>query len=101
MTSRFGASWTGWLDPQTERALAAALRCCSWNEAEAALAELVEQSPDHPSVFDVIARVEAVRRRGELVTSRVANRSQHAKGLLRARRALFISRGTVDERQSA
>jgi len=92
MTSRFVASWAGELDEGALRALAAVLRCYSWDEAEAALAELVEQSATHPAVVDVAARAEAVRRRGPAsVSGRVATKTARARAVLRARRALVLA----------
>ncbi len=91
MTAMFTSSFAGTTDPKTERALSAILRNCTWDEATGALAELVEQAAELPPIVDVASKVEAVRRRGPLASpGRVATRAMRARGLLRARRALFV-----------
>jgi hypothetical protein len=93
MTAMFTTSFAGTPDPKTERALAAVLRNCAWDEAAAALAELIEQSAELPAVVDVASKLEAVRRRGPLAApGKVATRAVRARALLRARRALFVPR---------
>jgi hypothetical protein len=95
LVSRFNFCWseasgTGW-----ERSLAAVLRGCTPEEADAALAELTETSPSRPSVLDVVARVEAVRRRGRVSPGRTAGKAVRAAALMAARQALLESADTA------
>jgi hypothetical protein len=86
--AEFASSWPEPPDWQWERSLAAVLRGCTEAEVNATLAELVELSALRPAIYEVVARLESVRRRGTRPL-RYASRAQAARGVLLARRALM------------